>query len=201
MEISEEQRKQAIINARRAKLGKSKSEPATSSLSTLQIFKQGHIFLFESLTQLFLHSAHRHLPGATFSGGVSQHQQSLHPLHQRHVTIPTSVPQQQVFALAEPPKRKPYDMLYTFTRNAFFRKWGLWPPTPLTFHFFCMCVQSARCPEDLETLYICMFMCVCAFQFANALSAFSCRLSVVVTFTFSAFKNFYFFLKGAWLQC
>nr|XP_046226784.1 spermatogenesis-associated protein 13 isoform X2 [Scatophagus argus] len=82
MEISEEQRKQAIVNARRAKQGKSKT--------------------------------------IGYSG--PPHHQNLHPLHQRHVTIPTSVPQQQVFSLAEPPKRKPYHLLYSITRNAFFRK-------------------------------------------------------------------------------
>uniref|UniRef100_UPI0037E7364D spermatogenesis-associated protein 13 isoform X2 n=1 Tax=Semicossyphus pulcher TaxID=241346 RepID=UPI0037E7364D len=84
MEISEEQRKQAIVNARRAKQGKNKTIGYTAS--------------------------------------VQQHHQNLHPLHQRHITIPTSVPQQQVFSLAEPPKRKPYHLLYSFTRNAFFRK-------------------------------------------------------------------------------
>ncbi|XP_074477690.1 uncharacterized protein spata13 isoform X1 [Sebastes fasciatus] len=84
MEISEEQRKQAIVNARRAKQKKSKN--------------------------------------AGYSGSVPPHHQNLHPLHQRHVTIPTSVPQQQVFSLAEPPKRKPYHLLYSITRNAFFRK-------------------------------------------------------------------------------
>lgn len=83
MEISEEQRKQAIVNARRGKHGKIKS--------------------------------------IGYSGSVPPHQ-NLHPLHQRHVTIPTSVPQQQVFTLAEPPKRKPYHLLYSITRNAFFRK-------------------------------------------------------------------------------
>lgn len=57
-----------------------------------------------------------------YSGSVPPHHQNLHPLHQRHVTIPTSVPQQQVFSLAEPPKRKPYHLLYSITRNAFFRK-------------------------------------------------------------------------------
>ncbi|XP_074549470.1 spermatogenesis-associated protein 13 isoform X1 [Halichoeres trimaculatus] len=82
MEISEEQRKQAIVNARRAKQGKNKS----------------------------------------YSASVPSHHQNLHPLHQRHITIPTSVPQQQVFSLAEPPKRKPYQLLYSITRNAFFRK-------------------------------------------------------------------------------
>uniref|UniRef100_A0A3Q1I735 Spermatogenesis associated 13 n=1 Tax=Anabas testudineus TaxID=64144 RepID=A0A3Q1I735_ANATE len=84
MEISEEQRKQAIVNARRAKQGKIKS--------------------------------------IGYSGSVPPHHQNLHPLHQRHITIPTSVPQQQVFSLAEPPKQKPYQLLYSITRNAFFRK-------------------------------------------------------------------------------
>ncbi|TNM96293.1 hypothetical protein fugu_015954 [Takifugu bimaculatus] len=84
MEISEEQRKQAIANARRVKQGKSNS--------------------------------------IGYSGSVPPHHQTLHPLHQRHITIPTSVPQQQVFSLAEPPKRKPYHLLYSITRNAFFRK-------------------------------------------------------------------------------
>nr|XP_040023460.1 uncharacterized protein spata13 isoform X2 [Gasterosteus aculeatus aculeatus] len=77
MEISEEQRKQAILNARRAKQKKSKNI------------------------------------------GVPPHHQNLHPIHQRHITIPTSVPQQQVFSLAEPPKRKPYHLLQSIT---FFRK-------------------------------------------------------------------------------
>ncbi|XP_020781304.1 spermatogenesis-associated protein 13 isoform X2 [Boleophthalmus pectinirostris] len=81
MEFSEEQRKRAIVNARRAKQGK-----------------------FKSL------------------GYSSPHHQNILPLHQRHVTIPPSVPQQQVFSLAEPPKRKPYHLLYSITRNAFFRK-------------------------------------------------------------------------------
>ncbi|XP_034427863.1 spermatogenesis-associated protein 13 isoform X3 [Hippoglossus hippoglossus] len=85
MEISEDQRKQAIVNARRAKQGKIKP--------------------------------------IGYSGSVPPHHpQNLHPLHQRHVTIPTSVPQQQVFSLAEPPKRKPYHLLYSITRNAFFKK-------------------------------------------------------------------------------
>ncbi|XP_054478713.1 uncharacterized protein spata13 isoform X1 [Anoplopoma fimbria] len=84
MEISEEQRKQAIVNARRAKQKKSKN--------------------------------------IGYSGSVPPHHQNLHPLHQRHITIPTSVPQQQVFSLAEPPKRKPYHLLYSITRNTFFKK-------------------------------------------------------------------------------
>ncbi|KAM8823815.1 spermatogenesis-associated protein 13 isoform 2-T2 [Spinachia spinachia] len=81
MEISEEQRKQAIDNARRAKQKKSKN--------------------------------------IGYSGSVPPHHPNLHPLHQRHITIPTSVPQQQVFSLAEPPKRKPYHLLQSIT---FFRK-------------------------------------------------------------------------------
>ncbi|XP_029313744.1 spermatogenesis-associated protein 13 [Cottoperca gobio] len=84
MEISEEQRKEAIVNARRAKQKKSKT--------------------------------------IGYSGSVPPHHQNLHPLHQRHITIPTSVPDQQVFSLAEPPKRKPYHLLYSITRNAFFKK-------------------------------------------------------------------------------
>ncbi|XP_066502524.1 uncharacterized protein spata13 isoform X2 [Hoplias malabaricus] len=52
---------------------------------------------------------------------VPLHHQPLHPLHQRHVTVPTSVPQQQVFSLAEP-KRKPSHLWYNFTRTALFRK-------------------------------------------------------------------------------
>lgn len=83
MEISEEQRKRAILNARRAKQGKIKS--------------------------------------LGYSGSVPHHQNLL-PLHERHITIPTSLPQQQVFSLAEPPKRKPYHLLYSITRSAFFRK-------------------------------------------------------------------------------
>uniref|UniRef100_A0A8C7VHI5 Spermatogenesis associated 13 n=1 Tax=Oncorhynchus mykiss TaxID=8022 RepID=A0A8C7VHI5_ONCMY len=56
-----------------------------------------------------------------YSGNVPPHHQPLHPIHQRHVTVPTSVPQQQVFTLAEP-KRKPAHLWYTFTRHTFFRK-------------------------------------------------------------------------------
>uniref|UniRef100_A0A8B9K361 Uncharacterized LOC103031078 n=1 Tax=Astyanax mexicanus TaxID=7994 RepID=A0A8B9K361_ASTMX len=52
---------------------------------------------------------------------VPLHHQPLHPLHQRHVTVPTSIPQQQVFSLAEP-KRKPSQLWYTLTRTALFRK-------------------------------------------------------------------------------
>ncbi|XP_016378353.1 spermatogenesis-associated protein 13-like isoform X2 [Sinocyclocheilus rhinocerous] len=52
---------------------------------------------------------------------VPPHHQPLHPLHQRHVTVPTSVPQQQVFSLAEP-KKKPSHLLYSLARSALFRK-------------------------------------------------------------------------------
>ncbi|KAJ8278172.1 hypothetical protein GJAV_G00084710 [Gymnothorax javanicus] len=47
--------------------------------------------------------------------------QPLHPLQQRHVTVPTSVPQQPVFSLAEP-KRKPSHLWDSFTRHGLFRK-------------------------------------------------------------------------------
>ncbi|KAK2491191.1 hypothetical protein MC885_015190 [Smutsia gigantea] len=49
--------------------------------------------------------------------------QSFHPLHQRHITVPTSVPQQQVFALAEP-KRKPSLFWHTFNKLTPFKKPG-----------------------------------------------------------------------------
>ncbi|TRY58820.1 hypothetical protein DNTS_022330 [Danionella cerebrum] len=52
---------------------------------------------------------------------VPPHHQPLHPLHQRHVTVPTSIPQQQVFSLAEP-KKKPAHLLYSLARSALFRK-------------------------------------------------------------------------------
>lgn len=47
--------------------------------------------------------------------------QNLRPVHQRHVTVPTSIPQQQVFALAEP-KRKPSIFWHTFHKLTPFRK-------------------------------------------------------------------------------
>jgi len=47
--------------------------------------------------------------------------QSLRPIHQRHITVPSSLPQQQVFALAEP-KRKPSLFWHTFNKLAPFRK-------------------------------------------------------------------------------
>lgn len=56
-----------------------------------------------------------------YADSVPPHQ-NLPPLQQRHITIPTSVPQQQVFSLAEPPRRKPYHLLYSITRSAFFKK-------------------------------------------------------------------------------
>ncbi|XP_063088589.1 spermatogenesis-associated protein 13 isoform X2 [Cavia porcellus] len=82
MEISENQKKLAMLNAQKARQGKAKgygSRPAAP------------------------------LP------------QSLHPLHQRHVTVPPSVPQQQVFALAEP-KQKPSLFWHTFHKLTPFRK-------------------------------------------------------------------------------
>ncbi|XP_037382934.2 spermatogenesis-associated protein 13 isoform X4 [Talpa occidentalis] len=82
MEISENQKKLAMLNAQKAGHGKSKG----------------------------------------YSGfPVAPLHQSLHPLHQRHVTVPTSVPQQQVFALAEP-KRKPSLFWHTFNKLTPFKK-------------------------------------------------------------------------------
>ncbi|XP_019675379.1 spermatogenesis-associated protein 13 isoform X8 [Felis catus] len=82
MEISENQKKLAMLNAQKAGHGKSKGYSACP---------------------------------------VALPHQSLHPLHQRHVTVPTSVPQQQVFALAEP-KRKPSLLWHTFNRLTPFKK-------------------------------------------------------------------------------
>ena len=60
--------------------------------------------------------------GLGYSGcPVAPPHQSLHPLHQRHVTVPTSIPQQQVFALAEP-KRKPSLFWHTFNKLTPFKK-------------------------------------------------------------------------------
>ncbi|XP_030889229.1 spermatogenesis-associated protein 13 isoform X3 [Leptonychotes weddellii] len=82
MEISENQKKLAMLNAQKAGHGKSKG----------------------------------------YSGcPMAPPHQSLHPLHQRHVTVPTSVPQQQVFALAEP-KRKPSLFWHTFNKLTPFKK-------------------------------------------------------------------------------
>uniref|UniRef100_A0A8C2V5S4 Spermatogenesis-associated protein 13 n=1 Tax=Chinchilla lanigera TaxID=34839 RepID=A0A8C2V5S4_CHILA len=82
MEISESQKKLAMLNAQKARQGKSKGYGSC--------------------------------PAAPLPQG-------LHPLHQRHVTVPTSVPQQQVFALAEP-KQKPSLFWHTFHKLAPFRK-------------------------------------------------------------------------------
>ncbi|KAJ6662305.1 hypothetical protein lerEdw1_012469 [Lerista edwardsae] len=60
--------------------------------------------------------------GVSYSGcPVPPPHQSLHPIHQRHITVPTSIPQQQVFALAEP-KRKPSLFWHTFNKLAPFKK-------------------------------------------------------------------------------
>nr|XP_035158242.2 spermatogenesis-associated protein 13 isoform X4 [Callithrix jacchus] len=82
MEISENQKKLAMLNAQKAGHGKSKGY-----------------------------------------GGcpMAPPHQGLHPIHQRHITVPTSVPQQQVFGLAEP-KRKPSFFWHTFNRLTPFRK-------------------------------------------------------------------------------
>ncbi|KAI1891237.1 hypothetical protein AGOR_G00141710 [Albula goreensis] len=84
MEITESQRKGAILSARKSKRGKLRS--------------MGYA-----------------------SGSTPVPHQPLHPLHQRHVTVPTSIPQQPVFSLAEP-KRKPSHLWDSFTRHALFRK-------------------------------------------------------------------------------
>ncbi|KAM3836737.1 spermatogenesis-associated protein 13 isoform 2-T2 [Vipera latastei] len=84
MEISENQKKQAMQNARKSRNGKMK--------------------------------------GVSYNGcPVPPPHQSLHPIHQRHVTVPTSIPQQQVFALAEP-KRKPSLFWHTFNKLTPFKK-------------------------------------------------------------------------------
>ncbi|XP_017687068.1 PREDICTED: spermatogenesis-associated protein 13 isoform X4 [Lepidothrix coronata] len=84
MEISENQKKQAMQNARKSRQGKIK--------------------------------------GVSYNGcPVPPPHQTLHPIHQRHITVPTSVPQQQVFALAEP-KRKPSLFWHTFNKLTPFKK-------------------------------------------------------------------------------
>ncbi|KAM9190039.1 spermatogenesis-associated protein 13 isoform 4-T4 [Dugong dugon] len=82
MEISENQKKLAMLNAQRAGHGKSKG--------------------------------YRGCP-------VPPPPQSFLPIHQRHITVPTSLPQQQVFALAEP-KRKPSLFWHTFNKLTPFKK-------------------------------------------------------------------------------
>lgn len=121
MEISEEQRKQAIVNARRAKQGKNKSK----KIFCFMPFSHSNILIYIHDFDFFVLPVY--LLAIGYSGSTPPHHQNLHPLHQRHITIPTSVPQQQVFSLAEPPKRKPYHLLYNITRNAFFKKWGFAP--------------------------------------------------------------------------
>nr|XP_047928760.1 spermatogenesis-associated protein 13 isoform X6 [Anser cygnoides] len=84
MEISENQKKQAMQNARKSRHGKMK--------------------------------------GVSYNGcPMPPPHQSLHPIHQRHITVPTSIPQQQVFALAEP-KRKPSLFWHTFNKLTPFKK-------------------------------------------------------------------------------
>ncbi|XP_077154437.1 spermatogenesis-associated protein 13 isoform X2 [Ranitomeya variabilis] len=84
MEISEDQKKKAMNNAKKSRQGKMK--------------------------------------GVTYNGipAVPPHQ-NLHPIHQRHITVPTSIPQQQVFSLAEP-KRKTSPFWTTITKLTPFKK-------------------------------------------------------------------------------
>ncbi|KAM7114331.1 spermatogenesis-associated protein 13 isoform 1-T1 [Molossus nigricans] len=82
MEISENQKKLAMLNAQKAGHGKSKGCSGCP---------------------------------------VAPPHQGLPPLQQRHVTVPTSVPRQQVFALAEP-KRKPSLFWHTFHKLTPFKK-------------------------------------------------------------------------------
>ncbi|CAH6829301.1 Spata13 [Phodopus roborovskii] len=82
MEIPENQKKLAMLNAQKAGHGKSKGYSSCP---------------------------------------VAPPHQSLPPVHQRHITVPTSIPQQQVFALAEP-KRKPSLFWHTFHKLTPFRK-------------------------------------------------------------------------------
>ncbi|KAM8974936.1 spermatogenesis-associated protein 13 [Pelodytes ibericus] len=84
MEISEDQKKQAMHNAKKTRQGK--------------------------------------LKGVAYNGfpAIPPHQ-NLHPIHQRHITVPTSIPQQQVFALVEP-KRKTSPFWNTLTKLTPFKK-------------------------------------------------------------------------------
>ncbi|XP_072332983.1 spermatogenesis-associated protein 13-like isoform X6 [Scyliorhinus torazame] len=67
-------------------------------------------------------SRHGKMKGVNYGGfTVPPPHQSLHPLHQRHITVPTSLPQQQVFALVEP-KRKPSPFWHSFTKLTPFKK-------------------------------------------------------------------------------
>ncbi|XP_040196444.1 spermatogenesis-associated protein 13 isoform X2 [Rana temporaria] len=84
MEFTEDQKKQAMSNARKSRQGKMK--------------------------------------GVAYNGFPKvPHHQNLHPIHQRHITVPTSIPQQQVFALAEP-KRKTSPFWNTITKLTPFKK-------------------------------------------------------------------------------
>nr|XP_009684847.1 PREDICTED: spermatogenesis-associated protein 13 isoform X3 [Struthio camelus australis] len=67
-------------------------------------------------------SRHGKIKGVSYNGcPMPPPHQSLHPIHQRHITVPTSIPQQQVFALAEP-KRKPNLFWHTFNKLTPFKK-------------------------------------------------------------------------------
>ncbi|XP_034614634.1 spermatogenesis-associated protein 13 isoform X2 [Trachemys scripta elegans] len=67
-------------------------------------------------------SRHGKIKGISYNGcPMPPPHQSLHPIHQRHITVPTSIPQQQVFALAEP-KRKPSLFWHTFNKLTPFKK-------------------------------------------------------------------------------
>nr|XP_006138946.1 spermatogenesis-associated protein 13 isoform X4 [Pelodiscus sinensis] len=67
-------------------------------------------------------SRHGKIKGISYNGcPMPPLHQSLHPIHQRHITVPTSIPQQQVFALAEP-KRKPSLFWHTFNKLTPFKK-------------------------------------------------------------------------------
>ncbi|XP_059502661.1 uncharacterized protein spata13 isoform X6 [Stegostoma tigrinum] len=67
-------------------------------------------------------SRHGKMKRVNYSGfSAPPPHQSLHPLQQRHITVPTSLPQQQVFALAEP-KRKASPFWHSFTKLTPFKK-------------------------------------------------------------------------------
>ncbi|XP_073439213.1 spermatogenesis-associated protein 13 isoform X3 [Dendrobates tinctorius] len=85
MEISEDQKKQAMNNAKKSRQGKMKGVTSYNGIPA-----------------------------------VPPHQ-NLHPIHQRHITVPTSIPQQQVFSLAEP-KRKTSPFWTTITKLTPFKK-------------------------------------------------------------------------------
>ncbi|XP_043547905.1 spermatogenesis-associated protein 13-like isoform X5 [Chiloscyllium plagiosum] len=67
-------------------------------------------------------SRHGKMKRVNYSGfSAPPPHQSLHPIHQRHITVPTSLPQQQVFVLAEP-KRKASPFWHSFTKLTPFKK-------------------------------------------------------------------------------